>query len=345
LLPWQGVSIHAHCSPAHAHMSEKRIDMKIPPYEQPAATLLYVEDDKLTQEVVIQILQSKFPQITLHLAENGRAGLDLFADNRPDIVVTDINMPIINGIQMAKKIKELDNDAQIIILSAADEVDNILETIDIGINHYVLKPISLEKLIAAIERCLDKISLREQLKQKDEYIRRMAYYDNLTGLPNRQLFSELLHKAVAHAQRHQRLLSVSFLDLDGFKNINDTHGHLVGDQILKGAADRLKLCCGRDQDTVARWGGDEFVILLPDLNVPQEAVNVAQKIIEAFDKPVILPDRELAITVSIGISLFPDDGDNGDALIKNADFAMFCAKKKGRNQFHFSTTCDSNKCH
>jgi diguanylate cyclase (GGDEF)-like protein len=319
--------------------------MEIPPYEQPTAVLLYVEDDKMTQELVIQILRSKFPQITLLLAENGRIGLDLFADKRPDIIVTDINMPIINGIQMAKKIRELDNDAQIIILSAADEVDNILESIDIGINHYVLKPINLDKLIAAIERCLDKISLREQLKQKDEYIRRMAYYDNLTGLPNRQLFSELLHKAVAHAQRHQRLLSVSFLDLDGFKNINDTHGHLVGDQLLKGVADRLKLCCGRDQDTVARWGGDEFVILLPDLDVPLEAVTVAQKIIEAFNPPIILPDCELAITISIGISFFPGDGDNGDALIKNADFAMFCAKKKGRNQLHLSTTCDSNKCH
>ena len=319
--------------------------MEIPPYEQPAATLLYVEDDNLTQELVIQILRSKFPQITLLLAENGKAGLDLFANNRPDIVVTDIHMPIINGIQMAKKIRELDRDAQIIILSAAEEVNNILEAIDIGITHYVLKPICLEKFIAAVERCLDKISLREQLKQKDEYIRRMAYYDKLTGLPNRQLFSELLHKAVAHAQRHKLLLSVSFLDLDGFKNINDTLGHLVGDQLLKGAADRLRLCCGRDQDTVARWGGDEFVILLPDLDGPQEAVNFAQKIIEAFDQPVILPDRELAITISIGISLFPDDGDNGDTLIKNADFAMFCAKNKGRNQFHISASCDSKKCH
>ncbi|MGD0584943.1 MAG: diguanylate cyclase [Oryzomonas sp.] len=320
--------------------------MEIPPYEQPAVTLLYAEDDNLTQELVIQILRSKFPQITLLLAQNGQHGLDLFAENRPDIVVTDIHMPIINGIQMAKKIRELDNDAQIIILSAADEVNNILQAIDIGINHYVLKPVSLEKFIAAVERCLDKISLREQLKQRDEYIRRMAYYDNLTGLPNRQLFSELLHKAVANAQRQKRLLSVSFLDLDGFKNINDTLGHLVGDQLLKGVADRLRLCCGRDQDTVARWGGDEFVILLPDLEGPEEAVIVAQKIIAAFDQPVILPDRELAITVSIGVSLFPDDGDNGDALIKNADFAMFCAKNKGRNQFHLSATpCDSSKCH
>jgi diguanylate cyclase (GGDEF)-like protein len=191
-----------------------------------------------------------------------------------------------------------------------------------------------------LERCLDRINLREQLKLQEELIRRLAYYDSLTGLPNRQLFSELLHKAVAHAQRHKRLLSVSFLDLDCFKNINDTFGHIVGDQLLKGVADRLKLCCGRDQDTVARWGGDEFVILLSDLDEPQEAVSLAQKIIEAFDQPVILPDCELAITISIGISLFPEDGDNGDALIKNADFAMICAKNKGRNQFHL-TTCGS----
>lgn len=340
-----GCRHYSQYSPANADMYEKRITMGIHPYEQPAATLLYAEDDKLAQELVIQILQSKFPQISLVLAENGQEGLDLFTKNRPDIVVTDIHMPVMNGIQMAKEIKGLDKDAQIIILSAAEQVNDILEAIDIGVTNYVLKPISLEKFIAAVERCLDKISLREQIRQQDEYIRRMAYYDSLTGLPNRQLFTELLHKAVANAGRHRRRLSVSFLDLDGFKNINDTLGHLVGDQLLKCVADRLRLCCSRGQDTVARWGGDEFVILLPDIDGPQEASRVAEKIIEAFDQPVTLSDRELDITISIGISLFPDDGENSDTLINNADFAMFCAKNKGRNQFHISATCDSRKCH
>ena len=126
--------------------------------EKPATSILYVEDDDDTQKIVTEFLRSKFPRITLLLAKNGQEGLDIYAKNSPDIVVTDVRMPIIDGIQMAKKIKELDNDAQIIVLSAADEVTCILEAIDIGIHHYVLKPLKMEKLVATLERCLDRIS-------------------------------------------------------------------------------------------------------------------------------------------------------------------------------------------
>ncbi|MBK5276524.1 MAG: response regulator, partial [Desulfuromonadales bacterium] len=154
--------------------------MEIPTDETPTITLLYVEDEDHTRELVTQFLRSKFPHITLLYAHNGRDGLDLFVKNSPDIVVTDVRMPIMDGIQMAKKIKELDKDVHIIVLSAADEVNYILEAIDIGINNYVLKPLNIEKLFAALERCLKKISLREQLRQKDEYIRQMAE-DSLQG--------------------------------------------------------------------------------------------------------------------------------------------------------------------
>lgn len=139
--------------------------MDIPTDDKAATTLLYVEDDDLTQKFVIQILKLKFPQITILLAQNGQQGLDIYTDNRPGIVLTDVRMPIIDGIQMAKKIKKMDKNAQIIILSAASEVDYILDAIDVGINNYVLKPIAMDKLIAAVERCLDKIYLSEQLKQ------------------------------------------------------------------------------------------------------------------------------------------------------------------------------------
>jgi len=142
--------------------------------EAPSITLLYVEDEDHTQELVAQFLRSKYPQINLLLARNGLEGLDLFTKNCPEIVVTDVRMPVIDGIQMAKKIKELNKDVIIIVLSAADDMNHILEAIDIGINNYVLKPLNMEKLFATLEQCLEKIRLREQLKQKEEYIRRMA---------------------------------------------------------------------------------------------------------------------------------------------------------------------------
>jgi len=306
----------------------------LPTGDRTGATLLYVGDDNLTQGLVIQILQRQFPQITLLLAQNGQDGLDLYAKNRPEIVVTDVRMPIVDGIAMVRKIKEQDSDAQIIILSASDETDRILEAIDIGINHYVLKPIQVEKLIGAIAQCLDKIDILEQLRHKDEYIRRMAYYDSLTGLPNRHLFSEFFRKSLAHAQRNKLLLALFFIDLDGFKKINDSLGHSVGDLLLKAVADRLKVCCCRHQDTVARWGGDEFIILLCDLSDKSEAVSVARIINEAFTHPMTLLNHELTVGVSIGISTFPDDGFEEDTLLRKSDSAMYCAKAQGTNRFH-----------
>jgi formate hydrogenlyase transcriptional activator len=178
--------------------------MEIQSDEKSAITLLYVEDDEQTQKLVIQILRLKFPRITLLLAQNGQDGLNLYSEHRPDVVVTDVRMPIIDGIRMSKKIKELDKEANIIVLSAADESNYILEAIDIGINNYVLKPLNVEKFTAALERCLDKISLTEQLKQQEEYIRRMAEeslrkaYAEIKRLKNRlQAENIYLHQEAA----------------------------------------------------------------------------------------------------------------------------------------------------
>lgn len=301
-----------------------------------AETLLYVEDDKVTREVVTLMIQRKFPDVTLLLAENGRTGLEIFTDQRPDIIVTDIRMPGLNGIRMAREIKVLNKGAHIIVLTATTAEDFIMDAFDIGINHYVLKPIKIEKLVTAIEQCLNSIRMERQLRQRDEEIRRMAYHDPLTALPNRQLFNELLHLALAQAKRHdhERLLAVLFLDLDRFKVINDTLGHTIGDQILRAVAQRLNECCRRDRDTVARQGGDEFIILLPDLDTPQESVRVAQKIIDAFAHPFVIPGHELFISTCIGISIFPGDGAESDTLIRNADMAMYRAKENGRNRYH-----------
>jgi diguanylate cyclase (GGDEF)-like protein len=155
------------------------------------------------------------------------------------------------------------------------------------------------------------------------------------------LFNELLHLALGQAQRHEheRLLAVLFLDLDRFKIINDTLGHSVGDQLLQAVAQRLKECCRRDSDTVARRGGDEFIILLPDLDTTQEAVRVAQNIIESFTHPFNIPGHELFISTCIGISIFPGDGADSNTLISNADLAMYRAKENGRNRYHlFNST-------
>jgi diguanylate cyclase (GGDEF)-like protein len=167
--------------------------------------------------------------------------------------------------------------------------------------------------------------------QRVEYL---AYHDGLTKLPNRSLFSKLLSQSISEAHRYGRQLAVAFLDLDRFKQINDTLGHEAGDQLLQEIATRLKECV-RESDTVARLGGDEFVVLLPELGDGKYAATVAQKILSAIARPFNLIGHEFRVTASIGISIHPQDGLDEQTLTKNADIAMYQAKEEGKNNFQF----------
>jgi diguanylate cyclase (GGDEF)-like protein len=173
--------------------------------------------------------------------------------------------------------------------------------------------------------------IKLELAQSIEYL---AYHDGLTGLPNRSMFSKLLAQRISDSRRYDRQLAVAFLDLDRFKQINDTLGHEAGDQLLQEVATRLRGCV-RESDTVARLGGDEFVLLLPALSDGKYAAAVAQKILSVIATPFTLIGHEFRITTSIGISTFPQDGLDEQTLTKNADIAMYQAKEEGKNNFQF----------
>lgn len=169
-------------------------------------------------------------------------------------------------------------------------------------------------------------------KQAEERLNYLANFDSLTDLPNRTLFYDRLEQAISRATWHKRAIAVLFLDLDHFKTINDTLGHAFGDILLRLVAERLNHCI-REGDTVARLGGDEFVIMLDSLKEPQDTVHVAKKIIESLSNPFKLERRELRITTSMGIALYPHDGEDCETLLKNADTAMYNAKNQGRNNY------------
>jgi len=169
-------------------------------------------------------------------------------------------------------------------------------------------------------------------KQAEEKIRQMAYHDSLTGLPNRKLFSDRLGIALAQTQRNQKGVAISMLDLDNFKVVNDTLGHDVGDLLLKAAAERLSAAL-RKGDTVARFGGDEFMLILPDLKGVEDVIQVARKIVESFRKPFLIDTHQLIVTASIGIAVYPDDGTDEGILLKNADKAMYQVKQTGRDRY------------
>jgi diguanylate cyclase (GGDEF)-like protein/PAS domain S-box-containing protein len=173
-------------------------------------------------------------------------------------------------------------------------------------------------------------------KRTEQRLRHLAEYDALTGLPNRVLLLDRLSNAILAARRHDHHLAVLFVDLDRFKNINDSLGHAVGDEVLRQVAGRLGALV-RASDTVSRLGGDEFVVLLGELDSPAHAASVAGKMLRSLASPFHLNGNELTVTPSIGISVFPEDGDNRDILLKNADAAMYHAKENGRNNFQFFT--------
>ncbi len=179
-------------------------------------------------------------------------------------------------------------------------------------------------------------------KIAEDTITFQAYHDLLTKLPNRALLRDRLGLAISQAKREREMLAVMFLDLDRFKNVNDTLGHMIGDELLQQVSNRLRSCV-REGDTLARFGGDEFALLLPKINHSREDVeNIAEKIINVLKQPFSVDGHELYVSTSIGISLYPQDGINMDTLIKNADIAMYHVKGQGKNGYQFYSN-DMNK--
>jgi diguanylate cyclase (GGDEF)-like protein/PAS domain S-box-containing protein len=175
------------------------------------------------------------------------------------------------------------------------------------------------------------VSVAQAMAQQ---ITHSAEHDYLTGLPNRMLLNDRISQAIAAARRHGKQVAVLFLDLDGFKHINDSLGHPIGDQLLKSVAARL-VACVRGADTVSRQGGDEFVVLLSDLLQPEDAAVMAARVLRAVAEPHSIEHHDMHVTTSIGVSVYPDDGSNAENLIKNADTAMYQAKENGRQSFQF----------
>lgn len=547
--------------------------------------LLYVEDEAVSREFLRRIIARKYPDLELFVAENGAAGLELFREQRPDIVLTDMGMPVMDGIQMSREIKALDAETVIIAVTAHNDFKYLQNSIEIGIRHYVLKPVINDNLFAVINSTIEELNLKRLVREQEQQIRKreqqlsraqkithfgswewdidsgktswsdelyrilglepasipasykrflervhpedreavkravlnalkdrqsitshycrivrpdgsirtiqgqgevilddagnfvsvigtshdvtermelekeraqlamivessndaifsisldgvitswnrgaesvfgysageiigrpiftiipeerfsersqilqellngelvrhfettrirkdgvqiyvslttspildaigniignsviardvterrqmeeiikhQAHHDTLTDLPNRQLFMDFLSLELAQTRRNGTKLALLFLDLNGFKQVNDTLGHSCGDLLLQEVAQRLRACI-RESDTVARLGGDEFTVLMPDLAQTDDVGIVLRKILGVFETPFTLDDVAVDTTTSIGVCMFPDDGENSEELMKKADIAMYDAKSSGRNAYQF----------
>jgi diguanylate cyclase (GGDEF)-like protein len=215
------------------------------------------------------------------------------------------------------------------------EAQRIASQIKAGVDDFVEwgKP---ERLISAVEQALHTSETRRQNRLAEQEILYRANFDSLTGLPNRTLMLDRLSQAMKKAQRDETGVILMFLDLDHFKAVNDSQGHLAGDLLLRQAAKRITACL-RDTDTAARIGGDEFAIILPDAHQKTTAETIAGKLLKTLSQPFELDSQQASISASIGITVFPNDGEEAETLLENADHAMYDAKKVGRNAFKIFT--------
>lgn len=216
--------------------------------------------------------------------------------------------------------------------TAFDNYEVEHDFVTIGRRTLLLNARQIEREVGKERIILLAIEDITERKKYEEKIQQMAFHDSLTGLPNRKLFSDRLGIVLAQARRNKKKVGIVMLDLDNFKDVNDTLGHDVGDTLLKAVAERLSGTL-RKSDTVARFGGDEFVLIFPDMEVIEEAIQVVQKIIDRFHKPFLIDTHQLVVTTSIGIAVYPNDGMDEEILMKNADIAMYQAKQAGRARY------------
>ena len=295
-------------------------------------TLLYVEDDHNAQEQMRFILEDETKKT--YQAFDGEEGLELYKKYRPDIVLTDINMPNMDGLQMALKIKEIDKDQPIVILSAFDDRETLLRAIQVGIESFVPKPVDIDLLFERLEKIAqniqNKLDAQELHERKMQELYTLAHYDNLTNIPNRHLFNIEFDEAISRAKRKKSVFTLLFIDLDNFKQINDTYGHAAGDTVLQAVATNIKAII-RLEDTFARISGDEFALIIEDEDKPDYIQKLSEKILEAVSQPIPFQGKMLHVTCSIGSSRYPHDSTSKDTLLHLADIAMYRAKKESKS--------------
>src|SRR3954453_5566422 len=297
--------------------------------------VLLIEDNpgdaRLIREMLAEEPDTPF---RLHFAERLAAGLELLSKSAegecPALVLLDLSLPDSFGLETFAKVYAHSPQIPIIVLTGNDDQTVALSAVKGGAQDYLVKSrLDKELLLRSMQYSIERKRYQVQLEHQ-------ANYDALTGLPNRNLLHDRLKQAV-YSQRVPRAIAVVFIDLDHFKFVNDSLGHSTGDKLLKGMADRLRGVL-REGDTVARLGGDEFVLILNDQSNEEVIFRPMQRIPAQISEPMEIDGKELSLTCSAGISLYPQDGPDVDTLLKNADAAMYRAKEHGRNNFQFYTS-------
>ena len=264
---------------------------------------------------------------------------ELHRKNRYDLILLDIQMPGMDGFQAMEGLKEIETEGYLPVLTVTAQPDHKLRALQGGAKDFVSKPFDLAEVLMRVHNMLEVRLLHKAVCNHGKILESLALNDPLTGLANRRLLSDRMSMALINARRNKSAMAVVYLDLDGFKQINDTLGHDAGDVLLKMVAGRL-VATVREGDTVARLGGDEFIIGLWHISGPNYAATVALKVIEAVSQPYGIGGHVVSITTSAGIGIYPVHGVDADTLMKSADLALYEAKRAGKNAYRISERTD-----
>lgn len=285
-------------------------------------TNILIVNDMATMRRLIKDALSREGYTNLWMAADAREALRLAKEVDFQIVLMDMVMPGMSGTELLKSLKEISPQTSVIVITASPSAKSMSEAVKFGVYYYITTPFNEEEIRLAVRHAEERLSLLSQVGQKD-LLREEAILDYLTGVYNHRHFHEALSQEIEKAKRHSLPLSLAMVDVDNFKNYNDTYGHLAGDRFLRDLAQYL-LEMTRSDDKVFRYGGEEFTILLPQTFKPEAA-----KLIEQ----ILGQEREkFPLTLSVGLAAFPEDAKVKDELIEASDRALYQAKRSGRNR-------------
>ena len=307
--------------------------------------ILVLDDEEQIRRFLLTLLSSRYD---CREAESAEQALKALSEDHFDLVISDIQMTGMSGLELVPRVHSIAPDCVVLMVSGQSNIETAIAAMHAGAFDYLTKPLDPRHVEAAIERALKQsFLLREQrhyhseleklLWQRTAEVTQLSYYDTLTELPNRTLFEDRLTQALAVAQRADQTLGLLFVSLDQLKKVKDTLGHLIGDRLLREAATRLSGCVS-ESDTVARFGGEEFAFLLTTTVQTKDVVEMIGAIREVLKPPFYLDGHELFVTASVGISLFPLDGEDCQSLLKDAGAALYRARNSGGNTYQFYTS-------
>ncbi len=306
------------------------------------ANILIVDDERQIRWLLRSLLCESCECTEAGSAEEA---LDLLRRREFDLVLSDITMGGITGLEMIPRVLDLAPDTVVIMVSGEGHIESAIEAMRAGAFDYVTKPFDFRQVEAAVRRGLEhrallaakrryERDLEELVKRRTEELNHAVSHDDVTGLPNRVLFNDRLSQAVSAARKSGQTLAVMFLDLDRLKIVNDSLGYAAGDRLMRAVAERVGGRLG-ESDTVARFGGDELALLFTSAQGAGDAAGAAEGVLEALRNPVELDGHEVYVTASVGVSLFPHDGDDAETLLSRAAAAMYRAREKGGNCYRF----------